>query len=529
MRQRLIKNELVIPSISGLCLIFLVLVWMNFIRQQRQDRHEVLAAVVERNTNLAIALKQYALSTISNLNAALQLISIQYEKDSSTFDINTVFAKEQLKNRFFEGAAIMSKGQFICTTPDFDIDAWKEVEKMNPRIPAKTHQGLFISTPAKGTGKQKAVLNVSRSVFVDQSNSAIAVIQIDPSVFTSFYDQANLLPKDIISLIAMDGTTYARRTGSIESNGEDISKSPLFIHIKHNPDSFYFAKDAIRGIPTYFSYRTIREYPMLATVGRAREDVLSAFLKRRARDLMYASLSSVLIILFSFFAILLLLHRKKTAIQQRRAEINYQRQLTQQIILAQDREREIIGHELHDNVNQMLTSVKLYLELIAQDKQLHGHLASQGASLANAAISEIRNLSHRLSAPTLGNGSLVDSIQSLTDTVASSAGISVTFDHASYTTPLPMEQQLALYRIIQEQFNNIVKHSSATEVSLSLGQDGNNTVLLITDNGKGFDYMTTTSGIGLKNMVTRADLLNGTVDITTAPGQGCTVRVAIPK
>ncbi len=527
----IIKGDRIIAGISALCLVFLIIVWMNFLRNQRQDRSAVVASAVERNTGLAIALEQYTVSTIYNVNAALQLIGNQYESDGASIDLNRTFASEEWNNRFFEGGAVVGEnGEMIAVSKGFDTAAWQARRITDKNNPVKTGVAtrIIISTPSRTSNGAKSVLNFSR-VLPHHFSQATLVIQTDPSIFTSFYDEANLLPKDIISLIALDGTTYARRTGALETNGENISKSPLFRHIRNNADSFYFAKDAIRGVPTVFSYRSIREYPMLATVGRAEEDVFAGFLKRRAKDLTYVIITSVLVMLFSFLVILLLLHRKQSAHQQRKAEVLHQRQLIQQIIIAQDREREAIGHELHDNVNQILTSIKLYLELIAQDKEQHGHLAPQAAELAKSAIAEIRNLSHRLSAPTLGNRSLVESIESLAATVNESAGIEVSVEHGSYHTHLPVEQKLTLYRIVQEQFNNILKHSGATKVWIQLAQEGNNTVLSIRDNGKGFSDRTKTTGIGLKNMFTRADLLNGTMTIDTAPGKGCTVSVIIPK
>ena len=532
MQLPVFRGDRIIASISSLCLIFLIIVWINFFRDQTQDRRAVVASAVERNTGLAIALQQYTVSTIFNANAAVQLIGNQYETDGAAVNINRLFEQEQWTSRFFEGAAVVSaNGEMISVSRGFDTAAWQGQRISNKDNRAKTGIAtrIIISKPSRTGNGGKSVLNFSR-LFSHRSNEAVVVIQTDPSIFTSFYDQANLLPKDIISLIALDGTTYARRTGALETNGENISKSPLFKHIRNNADSFYFAKDAIRGVPTLFSYRSIREYPMLATVGRAEEDVFAAFFRRRAKDLTYVIVTSVLVMLFSFLVTMLLLHRKRFALQQRKAELLHQRQLTQQIIIAQDRERESIGHELHDNVNQILTSVKLYLELIAQDRDQHGHLAPQAAELARTAIAEIRKLSHRLSAPTLGARSLVESIESLAKTVEDSSGIQISVDHRSYNGQLPQEQKLTFYRIIQEQFNNIIKHSDATQAWVNLGQEGSNTILTIRDNGKGFNSeLTSTNGIGLKNMFTRADLLNGTMTIDTAPGNGCTIKVVMPN
>ena len=91
-----------------------------------------------------------------------------------------------------------------------------------------------------------------------------------------------------------------------------------------------------------------------------------------------------------------------------------------------------------------------------------------------------------------------------------------------------MGKKLALYRILQEQLNNITKHAGATKVWITLFQKENNLVLTVRDNGKGFDLSAKKSGMGINNMTSRAGVLNGTVHIETAPGKGCVLEVQIP-
>ena len=85
-----------------------------------------------------------------------------------------------------------------------------------------------------------------------------------------------------------------------------------------------------------------------------------------------------------------------------------------------------------------------------------------------------------------------------------------------------------MYRIVQEQINNIVKHSSANSVLIELFAEENNIHLIITDDGTGFDVNTVKKGQGLKNMRSRAELLNGATEMITAPGKGCKLKVTIP-
>ena len=93
---------------------------------------------------------------------------------------------------------------------------------------------------------------------------------------------------------------------------------------------------------------------------------------------------------------------------------------------------------------------------------------------------------------------------------------------------LNARQQIALYRIVQEQMNNIIKHAEATSVELVLQEVENSICLDILDNGKGFDMEMKRAGIGLSNMQSRAELLNGKLKIRSEPERGCSLNVMLP-
>jgi len=90
------------------------------------------------------------------------------------------------------------------------------------------------------------------------------------------------------------------------------------------------------------------------------------------------------------------------------------------------------------------------------------------------------------------------------------------------------EKQLALLRIIQEQFNNILKHSRASEATISLVADDKKLFLEMQDNGIGFDQQTTKKGLGFNNIFNRVEFYQGLVQLTSVVGKGCTLQVEIP-
>lgn len=212
-------------------------------------------------------------------------------------------------------------------------------------------------------------------------------------------------------------------------------------------------------------------------------------------------------------------------------EIHKQKQLAEATITVQEKERQQIGKELHDNINQHLTTARLYLE-VAHEKATGEVQELIKLSLKNIAgmIREIRTLSQSLVPPTLGDIGLVESIQELCDSLKRAHTFSVDFAFRHFDeSAIADNVKLMLFRIIQEQVNNIIRHSHATEVHIKLQSDAESIILTIEDNGTGFDTAKTRKGMGLNNIASRAALMGGKANIKAAPGKGCILTVELPQ
>ncbi|HEU4633282.1 MAG TPA: PAS domain S-box protein, partial [Flavisolibacter sp.] len=175
------------------------------------------------------------------------------------------------------------------------------------------------------------------------------------------------------------------------------------------------------------------------------------------------------------------------------AELIRNRAMQQQIITetaiqVQEREREEIGKELHDNINQILASTKLYLELAkGENKDLFPEAIEKSYENINLAIAEIRQLSKQLVPPTL-NTPLRDCLAGLTEELAAITPIEIALNTGGFDeTLLDDTMKLTLYRIVQEQLNNILKYAAASRVLIALETAGGRVYMKIADNGVGFD------------------------------------------
>jgi PAS domain S-box-containing protein len=206
-----------------------------------------------------------------------------------------------------------------------------------------------------------------------------------------------------------------------------------------------------------------------------------------------------------------------------------QREMTTAVITAQESERSQLGQELHDNVNQVLTTVKLYVEMMQDGIGDPGKLLSKSVQHLQECITEIRVISKRLSAPTLGNICLTESIKELVESINITQRVNIVYHlEGIFRKKITQELHLAIYRIVQEQLNNIVKYADASYATIAIVQKGTLIYLTIRDDGKGFDATRKQKGIGLNNMRTRAESMGGSFNIQAKPGAGCEIKVCIP-
>jgi PAS domain S-box-containing protein len=221
--------------------------------------------------------------------------------------------------------------------------------------------------------------------------------------------------------------------------------------------------------------------------------------------------------------------RKKLQMELLQQELDRQKLISQATIDTQEQERSEIGKELHDNVNQILTTTKLYLDLSLSNPELKDELIQKSSKNIIYVINEIRQLSRSLMNPSIGDLGLVDSIHDLVENinVTRKLQVSLTADEAVEEL-LSENQKLMVFRIIQEALNNSIKHAQAGSVIIFLKKGRTQVHLDITDDGVGFNPSTVKKGAGLKNIQNRVYLTNGKLNITSAPTKGCKIEISFP-
>jgi len=210
-------------------------------------------------------------------------------------------------------------------------------------------------------------------------------------------------------------------------------------------------------------------------------------------------------------------------------EVRKKREIIKAIMEAQEKERKEISSELHDNVNQILTTCKLFLE-IARNNPADARFIDGCYQNIQMVIEEIRNISHNLTPYTLKDLGLAAAVHDIVQKINQSGKLSIrllSFQNLKEEAISP-DIKLAIFRIIQEKINNVLKHAQATELSIDLSVYNGRINVVLTDNGRGFDEKAIKRGMGLNNIQNRVEYYKGSFQLKTAPGEGCELRIELP-
>jgi signal transduction histidine kinase len=207
--------------------------------------------------------------------------------------------------------------------------------------------------------------------------------------------------------------------------------------------------------------------------------------------------------------------------------------LSRRLIEAQETERQRIARELHDDIGQALSAVKMNLQSIRRVVGSSAPQIQEGIDSIDQAIRRVRDLAIALRPSLLDDLGLVPALRWYLNRQAQRGGFQCRFD-ADDSVALPAEVQTACFRIAQEALTNVVRHAGAGRVEVTLHRNGDLLELTVTDDGRGFDVKLAVerigadASLGLLGMRERARLLGGRVTVDSTLRRGTTVRARLP-
>lgn len=255
--------------------------------------------------------------------------------------------------------------------------------------------------------------------------------------------------------------------------------------------------------------------------------------------------SSLTLILLGVIGMLLLavavivffiVYQKRLFAQQNKIialETAHQKDLLESSIQAQEVERKRVATDLHDGIGSLLSAIRLYVLQLSPEKQRDNYdeLLQETKSMVDSAITQTREISHNLLPTTLDRFGVIQAIEDHCNRMQKLEDTEVTFSYDKEYR-FTKQQDLALYRIFQELMNNTIKHAQASQIQVGFHSQSEKIQFNYQDNGKGLPQnngQKTGSGLGLKSIESRVNLLNGKMDIISAKDKGFQFEMTIPR
>ena len=211
--------------------------------------------------------------------------------------------------------------------------------------------------------------------------------------------------------------------------------------------------------------------------------------------------------------------------EQERMAMEFEQTLITSKLEIQEETLAYMGKEIHDNIGQVLSLVKLNLNMLSStaDETKMKYMDE----LMEKAIFDLRSLSHLLDTDYLRNQGWVTAVEKLFLDLKRSEKYIIYTDIDEELPLLSDEKSVILFRMIQEIVNNIIKHAAASQISIEAIKKETQIGITIKDNGKGFDTATASAGTGLQNIKSRSKMIDATITFTSKKNNGTTVNIML--
>lgn len=260
---------------------------------------------------------------------------------------------------------------------------------------------------------------------------------------------------------------------------------------------------------------------------KEKQDNAIASLEQKTRNQRLFAISGICFLLLIAAIGWLILNRRNLRRKRLAEQEIYQLQLSnyREILETENKERKRIASELHDSLGHLLSAARMNLSMVeSKDPSLQ-----KTTEIIDEAAREVRHISHNLMPASLKELGLMAALRQMTRNL-SPQGIPVIELNTGDYTSQSEDREMALYRMIQEMLANSIRHGQSTQISVILSCTNKDLILSVTDNGTGFEMynMDAQEGLGLKNIKTRTEMMNGELDMKSTPGEGCSIRITFP-
>ncbi len=308
--SRILSGRRIIIGIVWFGALLMGVMWGAVVTVVRVDQENAIAAEVARNETLANALDEYAARVIDESDQVVRSLIRESARGGKSVDLAEFVLTNAIHADVVSTVALSDEHGTGLSIALAEKSAYPSnfAERDYFRIHVKKDAaGLFIGKPeAERTTGHDLIPLTRRIDKADGTFGGVAMVFVRPASLTAILQGAVMRPMDTIALIGLDGITRARLTKTSSSSGQDVGKSPILFAQIQQPAGNILARGPLDGTPKFFSYRSLRKYPIIALVGRPEADVLAATNQRKTRMFWGAGLMSTVIVGFTILLLVAL-------------------------------------------------------------------------------------------------------------------------------------------------------------------------------------------------------------------------------